>query len=582
MNRNASFIRKIIYIGAITVLLVPLSFLNLPASRSPDGRNDRPGGVLAQLRTKYNLSQAELGDIDPASETMKLATLGMRGVAANILWGQAIEFKKTEDWDNLAATLNQIAKLQPNFLKVWEFQAHNLAYNVSVEFDDYRNRYDWVKKGIDFLIIGTRYNRNEPRLLSYVGWIISHKMGTSDEKYQFRALFRDDKDFHKDLDRYVDTDAARSPYDGKPDSWLVGYLWIIKAYELADKRNAPLRGKNPLVFFQEAPLARIYYCQALEEDHRPDEIAQRAWRTAGDEWRKEYGARSIPTSVGFSIILGNRDLQSDKVDSIRQELDELAPGERKRLIAQRRAPFSSEELEAVDTPYLSRTDQQHELAGPISAKLTVTDQEIFELVPSGQRAAARRILARLEHEQKVLDFTNKYRGTANYEYWDLRCEAEATDEAIRAHRYLFDANELYEQAKLEKYHEPVQKNGKPVLDEQGKPVYQEKDGAKERFEMAWEQWALLFQKYPSLSQDTTADNLVSSIKRYREMLINQLGEKEIPLDFKLMDLLDRHNGEDGVPTSADIRLRWGVEEPSKPSADNPTTSSVPDDGKPAE
>jgi hypothetical protein len=115
---------------------------------------------LAQLRTQYNLGQSDLGEIDPASEAMKLATMGLRPVAVITLWEKANEYKMKEDWDNLSATLNQIIKLQPNFITVWEFQSHNLAYNVSVEFDDYRQRYHWVKRGISFL---DRRNPLQPR-----------------------------------------------------------------------------------------------------------------------------------------------------------------------------------------------------------------------------------------------------------------------------------------------------------------------------------------------------------------------------------------------------------------------------------
>ena len=121
---------------------------------------------------------------------MKLATLGLRGVAANILWEKANDYKLREDWDNLAATLKQITKLQPNFLSVWEFQAHNLSYNISVEFDDYRQRYHWVKKGIGFLMEGTHYNRDNPIMYHQIGWFMGQKLGRSDERKQFRRMFR--------------------------------------------------------------------------------------------------------------------------------------------------------------------------------------------------------------------------------------------------------------------------------------------------------------------------------------------------------------------------------------------------------
>ena len=93
MTQNASFIRKIIYGCGIIVLLFPLFLLGQPATTSPDGSRDgssgSAGGKLAQLRSEYGLSQAELGQIDPASETMKMATLGLRAFAANILWTKA-------------------------------------------------------------------------------------------------------------------------------------------------------------------------------------------------------------------------------------------------------------------------------------------------------------------------------------------------------------------------------------------------------------------------------------------------------------------------------------------------------------
>ncbi|MEX2025644.1 MAG: hypothetical protein WEH44_00060 [Pirellulaceae bacterium] len=132
--QNASFVRKVSYLAAIAVLLLPIAYLSQPAtvSRAGGGGNVSAGGKLAKLRTKYNLSQAELGEIDPASETMKLATLGLRGVAVNILWTSAIHYQKVKDFNNLELTVKQIIRLQPNFLKVWDFQAHNLSYNTSV------------------------------------------------------------------------------------------------------------------------------------------------------------------------------------------------------------------------------------------------------------------------------------------------------------------------------------------------------------------------------------------------------------------------------------------------------------------
>ena len=92
MNRRRSLWHKVAYACAIVVLLLPLSYLSQPRT------TESPGGKLAQLRDEYGLSQADLGEIDPTSEALKLVTLGMRGPAANIMWQKANEYKKTEDW----------------------------------------------------------------------------------------------------------------------------------------------------------------------------------------------------------------------------------------------------------------------------------------------------------------------------------------------------------------------------------------------------------------------------------------------------------------------------------------------------
>ena len=97
MNQLSPFVRKIIYLLAIVALLIPMSLISRPAQRAENVKDSNSGGKLSQLRDEYSLSQSQLSKIDPASETMKLASLGLRGVAVNMLWLQAIEHKKTEN-----------------------------------------------------------------------------------------------------------------------------------------------------------------------------------------------------------------------------------------------------------------------------------------------------------------------------------------------------------------------------------------------------------------------------------------------------------------------------------------------------
>src|SRR3954453_18770299 len=129
MTERTSFYRKLAKKGPIVVWAFPIGYLRRPATKPNEG------GKLAQLRKESRLSQADIGNIDPASEPIKLVTLGLRGVAVNWLWEKANDSKKRESWTSLTATLEQLAKLQPNFVTFWKFQAWNLSYNVSVEFD---------------------------------------------------------------------------------------------------------------------------------------------------------------------------------------------------------------------------------------------------------------------------------------------------------------------------------------------------------------------------------------------------------------------------------------------------------------
>src|SRR6201987_1309998 len=102
MSERRGLYRKIILLSLIAILLVLQSLFSQPPSIDSQG-NRSPGGKLAQLRDQYQLSQAALGEVDPTSETMKLATLGLRGVAVQILWNTAQQYQKVEDWTSCKA-----------------------------------------------------------------------------------------------------------------------------------------------------------------------------------------------------------------------------------------------------------------------------------------------------------------------------------------------------------------------------------------------------------------------------------------------------------------------------------------------
>ncbi len=281
MTQQQRFFKKILYIVIIAVLIVPLYMLGNPAKRDQDGNLVR-GGTLARIRDKADLSEANLGEVDPASSTMKLATFGMRGVAIALLWNRSLEYEKRMDWNSVVATGNQIIMLEPHFISIWEFVGWKLAYNASAQFDDYRERYRWVIRGFDFQQRGTEYNKTNPRLFWKTGWTISQKIGIADEKSQYRRLFREDEEFH-----------ARQNFKER-DNWLFGRNYYLTSEKLFDK-GGDIGKETRMIFYSRSRMNLMHYAEWMEIDgcginktNTPvfdEEHAAAAWKTAGDYWR---------------------------------------------------------------------------------------------------------------------------------------------------------------------------------------------------------------------------------------------------------------------------------------------------------
>jgi hypothetical protein len=186
---------------------------------------------LAEVKRRRDLGEAAIGQVDTGSFMLKLALLGgARGIAANVLWTRAEELKREQDWDQMEATVELITKLQPHFLSVWTFQGWNLAYNVSVEWDAPEDKYEWIKKGIQFLQKGVKENRKSPDLIWNTAWTYYHKLGFSDESIILRRLFRDDSD--EAFKTYVDPQSNLPVVQN--DNFQLAKGWFDRSVHLVD------------------------------------------------------------------------------------------------------------------------------------------------------------------------------------------------------------------------------------------------------------------------------------------------------------------------------------------------------------
>ncbi len=497
MNERQSFYRKIAYGVVIALLLYPLSMLSAPETL------DDAGGKLAQLRNENRLSQANLGEIDPSSEVMKLMTFGLRGLAANLLWEKANHYKKTEDWTSLTATLEQLAKLQPNFITFWKFQAWNLSYNVSVEFDDYHDRYYYVRRGIEFLKKGERYNRDNPSLLWDLGWFIGQKIGRADEHVQYRRLFKADDDYHPE----------ERPLEQR-DNWLVGKEWYEKGVDAVDNKGHSLGRKSPKIFYSSPPMSQINYSEAIEKEGF-FEKARRAWVKASQEWQ-EFGQRTIEHSTGVVLRLGEQPRLEKEIAALQAKLDAKLPNVRETLAEEKRTALTEEKRQAHDTPENDRSVTQRELVRQTQGKLQVSDTEVAERIAREnpeQSKEALQLASALSRERQRLRFTVNYKRDSNFDYWQTKCDFEQTPNALGARELLFRAKKAF-------------RDDADLIT------------AKKLYEEGFSKWRLVFDEFPLLLDEatTTGDDLILVMKGYRRVL-DQLDES-LDDDFPLWDIVE--------------------------------------------
>ncbi len=486
MNKN-SLLRKIVYIAAIVLLLGPLFAMGRPTN-----------GLIGQLRTKYKMGQANLGKLDPTSESMRLATLGMKGIASTILWLRADYYKEEKYFDRFSATLNQIALLQPHFISVWQHQAHNLSYNVAPEFEDYRQRYEWIKKGVDYLVRGTKYNDRKPILQYDLGHYLGNKLGKADEHVQYRSLYRKDAEFHRYFrdQGLVGIETNALGFDQKPDNWLTGKLWFEQAVALYEA-GASIK-KAPHLLLCYGPLWHMYYAEAIESEGVLDSSAQFAWKQAGNEWA-DYGTKSLyQFRQGRDLTMLSNKVASAEIASLQKRFEEIT-GEAKVKAEQfLRKGIPAGMLKILEKPEDERTVSDDETYEDVKRRITPNVQQIAAQLPANLQLEgielARKIVSTKDFQREV----ESYRGQVNYEYWEVRARAEQREDMVNARRFMFEADRMINIADVQ--------------------------GAEQSYKKAWDLWAQVFARYPAMVTEEVGDDVVKSLARYKRIIDEDLDD----------------------------------------------------------
>ena len=144
--------------------------------------------LVGVMQDRLNVDRKALGltRVDPlqnAPPVLAFTTVALgsfRGLIANALWMRLSNLQEEDKYFEMVQLADWITKLQPHMVQVWQFQAWNMAYNISVKFKSHEDRWHWVERGVELLRDDALlYNPNETRLYRDLSWLYQHKIGAN-------------------------------------------------------------------------------------------------------------------------------------------------------------------------------------------------------------------------------------------------------------------------------------------------------------------------------------------------------------------------------------------------------------------
>lgn len=209
--------------------------------------------VLNDLKKTHGLVRADPLVNAPPMVAFTTVVLGaFRGIIADVLWLRAGTLQEQGKFFELVQLAEWITTLEPRFPGVWAFHAWNLAYNISVLFDDPADRWRWVRNGVMLLRDrGLRYNPGEAQLYRELGWLFQHKIGGEYDEAHFYykgAWAREMTDlFDGPQPDYAAIEAAQpgSPAYARAQRMEREYMLNPRIMRTLDEQFGPLDWRSP-------------------------------------------------------------------------------------------------------------------------------------------------------------------------------------------------------------------------------------------------------------------------------------------------------------------------------------------------
>jgi hypothetical protein len=130
--------------------------------------------------------------------------------------------------------------------------------------------------------------------------------------------------------------------------------------------------------------------------------------------------------------------------------------------------------------------------------------EVIKRSDPSVRLEAVNLLGQIKDLTRRYIKTEGYRDQINYPYWKTLAQAEQEERTVRARRLVYQAKQANRQAELDK--------------------------AIALYEEAFQIWSEIFEDYPILTVDDSAEDLYKSIRRYMVLI----DSKELPEGFPLL------------------------------------------------
>ncbi len=155
--------------------------------------------VSSQMQNWLNGDREQLGlttlpplkNAPPLLAFTTVALGGFRGLIANALWMRANDLQNEDKFFEMVQLADWITVLEPHFIQVWNNQAWNMAFNISVKFKDFEDRWHWVQRGIKLLRDrGLPLNPDAPMMYRELSWLFQFKMGDNLDDAHMRYKLR--------------------------------------------------------------------------------------------------------------------------------------------------------------------------------------------------------------------------------------------------------------------------------------------------------------------------------------------------------------------------------------------------------